>query len=523
VAQNSWHYELVCGEGLRGGSVTGRNSALKYSMRLTASDFVSYHRPTRCDLRVFLRQRREEESSPGLYDEVLQRLGLRHEKDHLATLGAFADVSDASLDEEVRKTAEAIAKRVPILYQPAFLANAVFGGTEVEIVGVPDFLILDGDGYLIRDSKMARRIDEENHPEILLQVQLYGWLYEKSCGAAPKGLQLHCGTGEIVTIPYDGGKSALQELERLLALKRLAVEPYEPVGWSKCLGCGFTDRCWSQAEKNSDVALVYCVDQSLARTLHDHGVRSRRDLLSKFDADSLSELKRPYGNREQRVGKAAERILKFADAMERKQEVVLRAAAIPAHKNYVMFDLEGMPPHLDELDKIYLWGSQVFGEKPSEFKVALSGFGADGDKEGWIGFLENAKHIFETYGDIPWVHWAPYEQTYLRRYAGRHGDIGGIASRVARNLLDLLTIARESVVLPLSSFSLKVVEDYVGFERKEAEYGGAWAMAKFIEATETSDEAKRKELMDKIVAYNKEDLGATWAVFKWLGSRSVPC
>ena len=40
-----------------------------------------------------------------------------------------------------------------------------------------------------------------------------------------------------------------------------------------------------------------------------------------------------------------------------------------------MFDLEGMPPHLDELDKIYLWGTQVFGEKPSEFTVALSGFG----------------------------------------------------------------------------------------------------------------------------------------------------
>ncbi len=36
-------------------------------------------------------------------------------------------------------------------------------------------------------------------------------------------------------------------------------------------------------------------------------------------------------------------------------------------------------------------------------------------------------------------------------------------------------------------------------------------MATFIEATETSDEGKRKELMDKIVAYNKEDLGATWA------------
>jgi predicted RecB family nuclease len=491
------------------------------NMRLTASDFASCHRPTRCDLRVFLRQQREEEAEPGPYDVVLRRLGLRHERDHLATLGTFVNVSATSLEEQVKKTADAIAEKVPVLYQPAFLATERICGTDVEIVGVPDYLILDGDGYVIRDSKMARRIDEENHPEILLQVQLYGWLFERSCGTAPEGLQVHAGTGEIVTIPYDGGTAALRELERLLTIKQLTAEPYEPVGWTKCVGCGYTDRCWAQAEKNGDVALLYCVDQNLARTLHSQGVRTRKELLAKYDVTSLSELKRPYGDREQRVGKSAERILNFAAAMEKEQEIVLAAPAIPPHKNYVMFDLEGMPPHLDELDKIYLWGAQVFGENPSEFKVALSGFGTDGDREGWIGFLDKAKQIFETYGDIPWVHWAPYEETYLRRYIGRFGDVEGIASRVARNLLDLLTVTRESVVLPLPSFSLKVVEDYVGFERKEAEYGGAWAMATFIEATETSDEGKRKELMDKIVAYNEEDLEATWAVLQWLKTKNL--
>ncbi|MGA8222554.1 MAG: TM0106 family RecB-like putative nuclease [Candidatus Acidiferrales bacterium] len=488
-------------------------------MRLTASDFISNHRPTRCDLRVYLRHRQEEEAPRGPYDEVLLRLGNRHEREHLATLGAFTDASDVSLHEHVKRTADAIAQLNPMVYQAAFSVNTVLGGAEVEIIGVPDYLILDGDGYIIRDSKMSRRIDEENHPEILFQVQLYGWLFEKSCGAAPKGLQVHCGTGEVVSVPYDGGASALRELERLLTIKQLSAEPYEPVGWSKCLGCGFTDRCWKQAEKNSDVALVYCVDQSLARTLNNQGIRTRKELLAKFDVASLSEFKRPYGSREQRVGKSAERILQFADAMEKKQETVLAVPAIPPHKNYVMFDLEGMPPHLDELDKIYLWGAQVFGENPSEFMVALSGFGTDGDKEGWLCFLTNAKRIFETYGDIPFVHWAPYEQTYLRRYVERFGDAEGIAARVEANLLDLLTITRDSVVLPLPSFSLKVVEDYVGFERKQAEYGGAWAMATFIEATETSDEGKRKELMDKILAYNKEDLEATWAVFKWLQAK----
>jgi predicted RecB family nuclease len=44
-------------------------------------------------------------------------------------------------------------------------------------------------------------------------------------------------------------------------------------------------------------------------------------------------------------------------------------------------------------------------------------------------------------------------------------------------------------------------------------------MATFIEATETSDERKQNGLMDKILAYNREDLEATWAVFVWLRSK----
>ena len=45
-------------------------------------------------------------------------------------------------------------------------------------------------------------------------------------------------------------------------------------------------------------------------------------------------------------------------------------------------------------------------------------------------------------------------------------------------------------------------------------------MAMFIEAVETSDEAKRNELMGEILKYNSEDLEATWAVFQWLRSKT---
>jgi predicted RecB family nuclease len=208
--------------------------------------------------------------------------------------------------------------------------------------------------------------------------------------------------------------------------------------------------------------------------------------------------------------------------MEKQQEKILAAPAIPPFPNYVMFDLEGMPPQFDdELDRIYLWGMQVFGDSPTEFLPSVAGFGTNGDKEGWLDFLGKAEQIFQQYGDLPFVHWAAYEKTYLDRYIKRYGDVNGIAARVKANLLDLLTVARDSVVLPVPSFSLKVIEKYVGYKRTQAVYGGDFSMAMFIEAVETSDEAKRNELMGEILKYKSEDLEATWAVFQWLKSKTL--
>jgi predicted RecB family nuclease len=489
-------------------------------MLLTASDIVTLYRPTECPLRVYLRQHAVVESEPSEFERVLQRLGERHEAEHLATLGPYEDMSAVPAEQRIRRTAEAIRSRVPVVYQAELAADTQLGGVRVIIVGRPDFLILDGDGYLIRDSKLSLRVDEESHPEIILQLQLYGWLFERTAGTPAKRLQVHAGKGDIVDVPYDGGAAALSELARILKLRRLAAEPYEPLGWTKCGGCGFHDHCWPPAVARKDVSLVLEVDQGLARRLHGDGIETAQQLASGFDSQTLGQLKRPWGDREQKVGKKAGAILMYAEVLVSGKERVIAPAAIPAHDNYVMFDLEGMPPHLDELEKIYLWGMQAFGNRPGPFTGVTAGFGDGGDREGWERFLTAAAGIFAEYGDIPFVHWHHYEKTHVKQYIGRYGDPDGVAARVLRNLVDLLPITKNAIALPLPSYSLKVVEGYVGFRRKQEGCGGDWAMAQFILATETGDEAERSARMAEILKYNEEDLAATWAVFEWLSAKA---
>ncbi len=220
-----------------------------------------------------------------------------------------------------------------------------------------------------------------------------------------------------------------------------------------------------------------------------------------------------------KVGTSAARILLNAEVLTTGNEKILGSVSIPKHENYVMFDLEGLPPQLDDLEKIYLWGMQVYGKNPGEFLGVTAGFGADGDREGWEKFLAAANSILVEYGDIPFVHWQHYEKTHIKQYILRYGDPAGIAARVLLNLLDLLPVTENTIVLPLPSYSLKVVEGYVGFKRTQEEYGGSWAMAQFILATETDDDDERNARMDEILKYNAEDLAATWAVFEWLRNK----
>jgi predicted RecB family nuclease len=485
-------------------------------MHLTATDIQLLHRPSPCELRPWLRAQGVGEAGPGPYQEVIRRLGERHERQHVAELGLVTDLSRLPRDGQAAATIEALEVADRPICQGRLEATVALAGEGCDVVGVPDLLVPAAGGWVVREVKFARRISCQTNPAIILQVQLYGWLLERTTGTPPAGLEVLNGASEYIHVEYDGGAAALAELECLVAITASPEPPYEPVGWSKCEGCGFRPVCWSRAEANQEVALLSDVDQGLARALEADGVGTIRGLYDRFDVSTLEDYHRPWGAGTRRVGQKAARILASARAYLAGTHTVIERPRIPVHDNYVMFDLEGLPPQLDETDRVYLWGMQVFGSDPSDFVAAMAGFGPDGDREGWETFLAAADRLMAHYGDIPFVHWASYEKTKIATYINRYGDPDGIAEHVLDNLLDLLPIVRASVILPLPSNSLKAVERYVGFERTLPEGKGDWSMAQYVEAVETDDPERRAALVEDIKRYNQEDLEATWAVLDWL-------
>jgi predicted RecB family nuclease len=73
----------------------------------------------------------------------------------------------------------------------------------------------------------------------------------------------------------------------------------------------------------------------------------------------------------------------------------------------------------------------------------------------------------------------------------------------------LFPVAKAALLLPESTYSLKVVENYVGFQRSLDEVNGQWSMATYIKAVKTKDPDLRKKSMNLLLGYSGEDLQAT--------------
>jgi predicted RecB family nuclease len=479
------------------------------AMAFTPSDFHTYYQLKPCTLRPYLASRGVAQAEPDAYHKLLATLGERHESRHLASLGQYFSAAG-----DLEATRLGVERGEAVIYQPGMrVVHQSYG----EVTGRPDFFIRASGGYIIRDCKLSRRFSEEHHGEIFRQLELYGWMYEQIWGTAPKGLEAYMGDGQLQTVPYEP-TTALRMLELIQELRRRTKEPPEPVGWSKCIDCGYNNYCWERARAQHDVALLPSVDQALARALLQGGVTTYDELLKKHTAESLADVQKTVGDKQRRVGSAAVRIMLEAEAQVSGKLILLKPPGLITTPNVAIFDVEGIPPHLDHAEKTYLWGLKVFGAQPRPYYGPVAKAGVDGDKDGWIAFLVYCGELLRDYGDLPLIHWSAYEKTQLRKYVDKYGDVDGVAARIERNLYDLYPIAQRSVVLPLPSYGLKLVERYAGFTRKLNETGGKWSMATYIEAVETDDAQKAATLLEQIRQYNEEDLDALRAVFQWLGT-----
>ena len=497
--------------------------------KISPSSISALYEPQPCERRVWLRESSPvTESEPAVFEQFLFEQGLVHEERVTASLrDAGREIVDLDGFEEadrIAATAEAIAAGSDaVICQGQLRGEIELGGQLEKLTGRPDFLLMEGDSWVIADAKLTRKIYRSSGSErsekkaIFLQLRFYGLLFEQSFPGVPFELRVYNGSGGADTIEFRGAEGVVDEIARFVRLRDLAVEPFEQVGLSKCGACGFKPHCWPAAEEAGDLGLLPSISQAAGSKLRDAGINTIEELAADGGA---SESVAP------KMVEDAQALMNGAPVRRRdgKGGPIEIDPAVSSDANYVMFDLEGMPPELDEDQRVYLWGMQVFGEEPGPFHPVLAGFGEDGDREGWEEFLATARSILDERPGIRFVHWHSYEKTLINMYVKLYGDDShGTAAEVVELLLDLLPITKRAVAIPAPGYSLKLVEkldavrDLTGFARGDGAVGkGDDSIVAFARAAATEDPAERESIMAALCEYNREDLEATWAVQQWL-------
>lgn len=356
-----------------------------------------------------------------------------------------------------------------------------------------------------------------------IRLQLFGWVFWKATKLVPAKLELQNKEGELALIQFDFGCSTLRRITELFCIRRLESAPYSPVGWTKCAGCNYEKTCWSEAEFKNDVALLVGVDQKLAKTLHRLGFKSINSLVENLETAALANLQKSDGEKISRVGRpAAESIMFMAQSLAENRHIVRKQPNLPEFQKYAIIDLEGLPLHAPNSDFVFLWGMQVFGGEHSQYFCSFSSdIQQEDDRESWFHFLQHCESEFKKNGPIHFLHWHHYERVKLEKYIENYGDLKNIGRQIIESLIDLLPVTQQSVALPIPSYSLKVVEKFVGFQRQQKQYGGDWAMSRYLDYLTSTEQSERDEIKIQICLYNAEDILATNAVLTWLRSLAV--
>ena len=81
------------------------------------------------------------------------------------------------------------------------------------------------------------------------------------------------------------------------------------------------------------------------------------------------------------------------------------------------------------------------------------------------------------------------------------------------SLVDLMPLLQKSVILPITSYSIKPIAKHLGFRWREEKAGGAQSLFWYAEYLQGDHELKKK-----LVEYNEDDVIATKVVLDFLKS-----
>ncbi len=436
-------------------------------------------------------------SAPGAMDTLIEQLGMRHEWSVKRNLEHFYQVVEAVSENHTQTLMQA---KVEVIYQPKLSKNGV--------VGWPDFLILHSSGeYQPADAKLAR--DEGKKP---IQIQL--GIYRRLLGTSLPA-KVFLGNGETAEIGEEANTLVDRFLEDMQRILSRDTPPPARYSESKCKTCSYDGICKPEFERKRDITLIYGVSVKHAVGLEAQGLDTIEKLAA-ADPAAIKDIPFVKGH------EAKQRIVAQAKSYLDGEIRQLKPLHLP-HGTWVHFDIEANPLTQSGEEHVYLWGLL---KPPYTGRDAYEYIWTDHEQQGrigWEAFLATVARYRQIYKNLILAHYHHYEITHIRRYAERYDmqDHPVVQWLLGEDtpLFDLCKLVTECLVLPISSYSLKVIckdKRLVNFQWADADSGSQWSVVQFVNYLSSLIPSDRERIKRDILTYNYDDVVATRKLEEWL-------
>ena len=366
-------------------------------------------------------------------------------------------------------------------------------------------------------ARQGRRLTREHR----LQLALTGRLLERLQQApVPDGLAL-AGSGrrlERETVPLGGGlQHQLDEsLSKLATDLSRPTPPALAADRRKCTLCSWRGVCNADAAREGHLSEVSGIGAKRREMLMELGIDGLA-ALADADPERLALQLERFG--EQHGAVAAPLVAQARAQRDGCAEPLAAPPALPElaeAPGVLLYDIESDPDARDDFLHGFVrlprgldgrWDLSLATYHP------LLALQEHGEGACWTRLQRMLRH----YPDWPVLHYGETESLALRRMAQRQGIGEGDLMALRRRLVDVHERLRRHWRLPLNSYGLKTVADWLGFRWGQAGVDGARALLWWRQWRGTGlGDRGHVQALRWIFAYNRDDGLATWAVAAWL-------
>ncbi len=453
-----------------------------------------------------------ERDAPNAFIELLWERGFIYEKKIIEGLKRdFTDLSMHKGDEKERLTLKAMQRGVPLIYSGRVRFQSLLGD--------PDLLLKEGDGYVAGDIKSG---SGEEGPEDLskpkkhyaVQLGLYTDILEhKGLSAGRRAFIWDINGEEVVydfSEPYGKRtpRTLWQDYQDCLAEAKAIVNQVTETRAaysSVCKLCHWYSACTSQLSNENDLTLI----PELGRSKRDILMKrfaTIQDLAESELVDFVDGKKTVFpgigSSTLQKFHARAKLIMKGEEARPYLREPVI----LPPANLELYFDIEVDPMR----DICYLHGfvERRGGDNATEKYVRF--FAEKLTEEDEKQAFENAWHYLQENQPCVIYYYSKYERTIYRKLREKYPDVCTEDELEAlfdpTQAVDLyFDVVRKATEWPTRDFSIKTLAKYLGFEWRDTHPSGAASIEWFDKWVKTGDTNIRQRILD----YNEDDCRAT--------------